>query len=49
MMILCLIGVCWFGVAALLVAGLAFAARRALPLAHANADQSQSLVFDKAA
>ncbi len=47
MMILCLIGMCWFGVAVLLVASLAFAARRALPLAHA--DQSQSLVFDKAA
>lgn len=47
MMILCLIGAFWFGVAALFVVGLAFAARRALPLAHV--EQSQSLVFDKAA
>lgn len=47
MMILCLIGAFWFGVAALFVAGLALAARRALPLEHT--DQSQSLVFEKAA
>jgi hypothetical protein len=47
MTILCLIGVCWFGVAALFVTALAVAARRGLPVQHA--DQSQSLMFDKAA
>ena len=47
MMILCLIGAFWFGMAALFVAGLAVAARRALPAEHA--DQSESLMLDKAA